>query len=151
MNENRPDPASELRRSLDRLADGELAERERSELLARLDGIQDGWKLCARALLEAQAFREAFGEATPAAFTSMRGAPKGRSQRTAWLAIAAAACLAFVAGKFAGGFASSDHQRLANMAPVAELPATTTAGVRTVGQFSWANAGPVRVAGVPEL
>lgn len=44
-------------RLLDRLVDGELGETERRELLLRLEHSPDGWRRCALAFLEAQAWR----------------------------------------------------------------------------------------------
>lgn len=44
----------------DRLADGELTNAERQELLASLDSRADGWRRCALALLEAQTWRRDF-------------------------------------------------------------------------------------------
>lgn len=45
-------------RIFDRLADGELDEAARRALLQSLDDVPDGWKRCALAFLEAQAWRE---------------------------------------------------------------------------------------------
>jgi hypothetical protein len=50
----------------DRLVDGELSEADRRALLASLDAEPEGWRRCALAFLEAQAWRESFGELTPA-------------------------------------------------------------------------------------
>ncbi|MCC6125509.1 MAG: hypothetical protein IT426_11140 [Pirellulales bacterium] len=50
----------------DRLADGELSESERRALLTSLDAEPEGWRRCALAFLEAQAWGESFGELTPA-------------------------------------------------------------------------------------
>ncbi len=47
---------------LDRLVDGELTHEERRALIARLEADPDGWRRCAVAFLEAQAWREAMGE-----------------------------------------------------------------------------------------
>lgn len=47
---------------IDRLVDGELEEAERASLLRSLDREPDGWKRCALAFLESQAWREAAGE-----------------------------------------------------------------------------------------
>jgi hypothetical protein len=49
----------------DRLVDGELSETDRRSLLSSLDARPDGWRRCALAFLEAQTFRESFGEFTP--------------------------------------------------------------------------------------
>lgn len=56
------DPMSPLDASwLDRLVDGELEEPERRQLLERLEVEPEGWRRCALAFLEAQAWREAVG------------------------------------------------------------------------------------------
>src|SRR5438477_7928584 len=44
---------------LDRLVDGEVAEPQRRALLSRLEQSPGGWRRCALAFLEAQAWREA--------------------------------------------------------------------------------------------
>jgi hypothetical protein len=48
----------------DRLVDGELSEAERREFLASMDDEPGKWRKCALAFLEAQAWRESFGELT---------------------------------------------------------------------------------------
>ncbi len=48
-------------RRLDLLVDGELNENDRRELLCGLDGEPDGWRRCAIAFLEAQAWKQAVG------------------------------------------------------------------------------------------
>jgi hypothetical protein len=45
----------------DRLADGELSESQRAELLASLDQEPDGWRRCAMAFLEAQCWKKELG------------------------------------------------------------------------------------------
>jgi len=52
-------PAEHLDAWLDRLVDGEIDESQRRALLARLEGAPEGWRRCALAFLEAQAWREA--------------------------------------------------------------------------------------------
>jgi hypothetical protein len=54
----------------DRLVDGELSESERHKLLASLDAKPEGWRRCALAFLEAQTWRESFGEFTHAVRTT---------------------------------------------------------------------------------
>lgn len=61
MNPNEPCRPELEQEIFDRLADGELTEAERRELLWRLDREPDGWRRCALAFLEAQCFREALG------------------------------------------------------------------------------------------
>lgn len=57
INENMPD--DDVR--FDLLVDGELTERQRRELLAGLDGEPGGWRCCALAFLEAQAWKNELG------------------------------------------------------------------------------------------
>jgi hypothetical protein len=52
-------PPEHLDAWLDRLVDGEVAEPQRRALLSRLEQSPDGWRHCALAFLEAQAWREA--------------------------------------------------------------------------------------------
>ncbi|MDB5353061.1 MAG: hypothetical protein JWN86_4308 [Planctomycetota bacterium] len=47
-------------REIDLLVDGELNDTSRVELLARLEASPDGWRRCALAFLEAQAWQGAF-------------------------------------------------------------------------------------------
>jgi hypothetical protein len=48
-------------RLIDRLVDGALSESERRALLQRLDAEPDGWRRCALAFLESQAWHQALG------------------------------------------------------------------------------------------
>jgi hypothetical protein len=102
----------------DRLADGELLPQERRRLLARLDSVPDGWRQCALAFLEGQAWRATFRSLvreermprSPQAGTTSRAAvppPAPRSQPAAagprpasWrpLSMAAGIMLAFGVG-----------------------------------------------------
>jgi len=100
----------------DRLVDGELSQEERGDLLGALDAQPNGWRRCALAFLEAQAWRgemrslvggaasaavEPVGHAaahtsTPAANLAQR--PRAR-QHGAWLAVAAGLTVAFLLGR----------------------------------------------------
>jgi hypothetical protein len=51
--------AADDERLIDLLVDGELEGAERRRLLERLDSTPDGWRRCATAFLEAQAWRQA--------------------------------------------------------------------------------------------
>jgi len=93
----------------DRLVDGELSSAERKALLESLDSRPQGWRRCALAFLEAQAWRnelkkvtqEQPGAASAAIDTTMVGPQtKKLSPRTAaqWLAVAAALFVAFRVG-----------------------------------------------------
>lgn len=88
---------------LDRLVDGELEAEQRRDLIRQLDASPDGWRHCAFAFLEAQAFREAFGEIISEAGTSPQrlvGARRPGPSWAAWrgLAIAAGLVVAFGLG-----------------------------------------------------
>lgn len=71
---------------LDRLVDGEVTETERRDLLLRLERSPEGWRRCALAFLEAQAWRgEARAMATEPAYAAT--APKlqpAAHARAAW-------------------------------------------------------------------
>lgn len=89
---------------LDRLVDGELSDAEYRELLRSLDQRPDGWRQCALAFLEAQAWRRDFGgmrgaeeDSRPAGLVSVRGSSRARSW-TPVLTAAASLLLAFALG-----------------------------------------------------
>jgi hypothetical protein len=63
---------------LDRLVDGDLPEGDRRSLLVALDASADGWKRCALAFLEAQAWRQAMSTAP-----ALAAAAAGRGRLTA--------------------------------------------------------------------
>ena len=91
---------------LDRLVDGEVGEDERASLLRTLDREPDGWKRCALAFLEAQAWREAAPDG------AMRVVPQesagaGRRSRPILLRQLVAVA-AIVAVAFCVGFVSRD-------------------------------------------
>ena len=61
MNGDRTDtPQPDL--PFDRLVDGELGERERRELLVRLDSEPGGWRRCALRFLESQCWKESLSD-----------------------------------------------------------------------------------------
>ena len=60
LGQNPDDP-----RLLDLLVDGELTPGERRELLTRLDEQPEGWRRCALAFLEAQAWQQDLGGMSP--------------------------------------------------------------------------------------
>jgi predicted RNA binding protein YcfA (HicA-like mRNA interferase family) len=93
--------SGEDQRLLDLLVDGELNDADRRELLLRLERAPDGWRRCAAAFLEAQAWR---GEAramvtAPAAPSERSGRPQpaslagARSSVQIWMPLALAAGL----------------------------------------------------------
>lgn len=92
----------------DRLVDGELSAAERQRLLASLDGQENGWRRCALAFLESQAWggelkrmaaepveAAADSSAKPATRTSSHSTPTKFGQ---WLAVAACLLVAFSLG-----------------------------------------------------
>jgi anti-sigma factor RsiW len=94
---------------LDRLVDGELAAGERAAVLSALDAEPDGWRRCAVALLEAQAWRGALqGEPrlnavdAPAADATVRPMRIARRGGVA-AGLAAAFVVAFLTGFLARG------------------------------------------------
>jgi len=92
--------------ALDRLVDGSLPDAERRTLLLRLDNEPDGWRRCALAFLEAQAWREAFAPlaisaaSVPAPTTLRVAASASKPSRIAarWTALAAGLMAAFALG-----------------------------------------------------
>jgi len=90
-------------RLIDRLVDGALPEPDRQRLLAALDG--DGWRRCALAFLEAQAWREALGPVARAGGPVEVGSGSARQgfRGLARLAMAAGVIGAFALGWLARG------------------------------------------------
>src|SRR3990172_4689745 len=64
----------------DRLVDGELSPGERRELLASLDGRPDGWRRCALAFLEAQAWGNELPQVVAARLSSPKSEAAGPSE-----------------------------------------------------------------------
>jgi hypothetical protein len=94
-------------RIFDRLVDGELSDADRKVLLESLDTMTEGWRRCAVAFLEAQAWRDGLRQflrgpalktvaSEPVATAVPAGHDLLRSRRRAmtWLAIAASLMLA---------------------------------------------------------
>jgi hypothetical protein len=118
--------------ALDRLVDGELDEAARADLLQALDRHADGWKLCALAFLEAQAWRDA-ARAVPvtAAPAAPQPHPAGRVVRQL-VAVAAVVAVAFCAGFVARGNQSGGQFALQNGS--GERPAEMTAPARPASE-----------------
>ena len=99
--EDRPDALDA--RFLDRLVDGGLSGPERCDLLLRLDADPEGWRRCALAFLEDQAWRQALGAhlsaSLPAPVRVARRPGRSRLRRASLAA-------SLLAATFAGGFAS---------------------------------------------
>jgi anti-sigma factor RsiW len=125
---------------LDRLVDGELLEPERRALLERLETEPDGWRRCALAFLEAQAWREATGGLAAATAATVPGVPRViRRERASWvgrvrgLAAAAAVVGAFGLGWLSRGTDSPAEPvvvvQAAPVSPERSKPADVTASV----------------------
>lgn len=99
---------------IDRLVDGELDEADRAALLRALDREPDGWKRCATAFLEAQAWRAAVVAAADGAGASAPGRPVapagGSTPRRQVLALAAAIAVAFCVGFVSRGPGSAESR-----------------------------------------
>jgi hypothetical protein len=108
-------------RLIDRLVDGALPESDRQILLARLDADADGWRRCALAFLEAQAWREALGPVARSA-AAEELPPKMARRGFQWVARLAVA--AGVLGAFALGWLTRGGPAL-SPAPTREAPVVT--------------------------
>jgi hypothetical protein len=110
MNARKPDSTGPLDdRQLDRLVDGELNREAYRDLLAALEQAPDGWRRCALAFLEAQAWAQEFGQirrdqrltlppAGPSTAADRRRPGWGGWRPVQLLALAASALLAFTLG-----------------------------------------------------
>jgi hypothetical protein len=84
---------------IDRLVDGELDDAARASLVRALDRSPDGWKRCAAAFLEAQAWTQAARSIAPVAASPVRPGHLGaRPILRQLLTIAAVVAVAFCAG-----------------------------------------------------
>jgi hypothetical protein len=106
---------AEQQRLLDRLVDGEIAHDEQRQLILSLEAQPDGWRRCAMAFLEAQAwgreFQQLTSEHAPAASPQQAIAARQADRaaacsKTGWLkplAVAAGLMLAFTLGAMVRG------------------------------------------------
>jgi hypothetical protein len=85
MNPPKRDMTSDDDRRFDLLVDGELSPPERRDLLANLDDEPGGWRRCALAFLEAQAWREDLGALRQEATVSDSSTSVSSSQGHHWL------------------------------------------------------------------
>jgi hypothetical protein len=139
------DPAADQTR-IDLLVDGELAGDARAALLRSLDATPDGWKRCALAFLEAQAWRQAVCSPVAEAPESRRQPARHAGERWAGrgvLAWAAVVAIAFGVGAMSGaswrpreagvmatkgeGRTASSDQPVARAAPRITAPRPTVA------------------------
>jgi hypothetical protein len=88
--------------SIDRLVDGELSPTQRRELLLRLEEVDGGWRRCALAFLEAQAWGRELRSVVaspPATATLAKTQNRAFPWRTAqWAVLAASLMVAFWLG-----------------------------------------------------
>jgi hypothetical protein len=83
---------------LDKLVDGELAPAERRQLLMELENQPDGWRRCALAFLESQAFCDALGSlSVPPKESSTQPLKEAAWRSNAWGTILAAAASFLIA------------------------------------------------------
>ncbi len=89
-----------LDRSIDLLIDGELDEGARRILLEKLDAEPDGWRRCALAFLEAQAWQSAVKIAAKPASNPVfvLSKPIKKNAAMSWLARAACVLVVFAVG-----------------------------------------------------
>lgn len=130
---------------IDRLVDGELPRDQRRDLLLRLETDPEGWRRCALAFLEDQAFREALaGSALAATRAEPAGAWPGAGLRgKSWLrrgSIAATVIASTFAAGFAAGGISKGVPRVEVAAGEARESSKTPEGprpeeIREVGSF----------------
>jgi anti-sigma factor RsiW len=124
--------------AIDRLVDGELSEVERRELLLRLENDPEGWRRCALAFLEDQAWRSALVgfSSTASRPGPLAGSTTRPARRRHWLGRASIAAT-LLASTFAAGFAAGGIARALPGAGVAssELPGPVeSTGAATVAQ-----------------
>lgn len=137
----------------DRLVDGELSAEEKRRLLASLDDRTDGWRRCALAFLQSQAWGSSMrsliaapdADAIPPASTDQPDSLKFDIVRTvsrprqwkhaaSWLAMAAGLMIAFGLGQWMGGPSLPTDSAL-----VAEAP-TQASGAHEAAPLSDENA-----------
>lgn len=130
MTHERNSMPSDDQRWLDQLVDGELDESARRQLLMELENQPDGWRRCALAFLEAQAWKDTLGSLVSAPPKDAAPRPpqaigwRGSSWGTV-LAAAASFLLAFALGlAWRGQAEGPDAPGLAQMPP-AKAPAAT--------------------------
>ena len=118
--EDRPNLADGV--AIDRLVDGDLPEVERRELLLRLENDPEGWRRCALAFLEDQAFRQALvGSASAANRPELTlDTPNIPRRRKAWLRHAPIAATV-IASTFAAGFAAGGLSKTVTRDEVAKV------------------------------
>lgn len=149
----------------DRLVDDELSDTERRQLLTSLDDRPDGWRKCALAFLEAQAWRREMGRLTEEPAAPAPATPVGRvdspiaSRRAVqFLTLAASVFVAFTLGLAFGDLPHPHHAATPSPSnnQLASTPSTPDIPVRPAAQPTdaltlWARdaSGQVRPLRVP--
>jgi anti-sigma factor RsiW len=114
-------------RLIDQLVDGELPDTERRDLLLRLENAPDGWRRCALAFLEAQAWCEALGPLAAARRTGqIRLAGNQHRQLGRWYSLPRLSRLSALAAGFALVFASGWALHRGSSEKVAPAPSIRT-------------------------
>ncbi len=134
-----------LEATLDRLVDGELAPAERAELLRHLEACPDGWRRCALAFLEAQAWQDALTRPA-ASLMPVPGTTRGpwrRRRLATGSVLAAGLLLTFGLGLETGRISRKESFGLSQARPGPPLIVATVQAappVRTVGAVDVADA-----------
>ncbi|MFM7070618.1 MAG: hypothetical protein ACKO38_02350 [Planctomycetota bacterium] len=119
----------EFERQLYRLADGELPADERRQFLRQLDELPGGWRRCALAFLENQAFSVDFPAAMATTESASKPVPPRGSRWLTWSVAVAASWLAmFTLGGIWNGWNRSEGTH--NTRPVGLPPAVERMLVR---------------------
>lgn len=119
----------EFERQLYRLADGELPAEERRQFLRQLDELPGGWRRCALAFLENQAFNVDFPAAMATTESASKAVPPRHSRWLTWsLAVAASWLAMFTLGGIWQGWNRSTGPR--DTRPVGLPPAVERMLVR---------------------
>ncbi len=108
---------------IDRLVDGELDPAGRRDLLWNLESSPDGWRRCALAFLEDQAWRAALAGSRAAEVVRPPAVVPKPEPRRRWARAGRALVASAVAASFAVGFAAGGASKVRPVAPVvAETP-----------------------------
>jgi anti-sigma factor RsiW len=146
MNSAEDRPSTANCSAIDRLVDGELSDAERRELLIRLENDPDGWRRCALAFLEDQAWRSAIAgravgvsKAGPSPASASRS-PRRRPSLRRLSAVATVLAATFAAGLAVGGM-SRDRGSVGVAPPpvVAKNQPTPPPAPEPIREVGWVN------------
>ncbi|WP_435018944.1 hypothetical protein TA3x_000935 [Tundrisphaera sp. TA3] len=147
-------PGDELTLQIDRLVDGELGEAERRALLLRLESDPDGWRRCALAFLEDQAFRSVLGGPASPIPLVRPVASHRRPRRAAILLGRLSLAAGVIAATFAAGFHLGGTERGRDpiamaQAELPESPAPEEEDDDAIKEVGWALVGGEAAGGDP--